>query len=184
MEAANPGVIRLITALGFRFMLSISKITNSKYAARLHDILNGAFMPFRKDYTDRAFAATVVSEEIITNRIASEQYTVYGAFVNAEIAGTVTTKLTEDGQLYFMSMGVSPSFAGQGIGRELVKRIEEEALARQARCISLETYEVLLQAIKLYENCGFRRTGKKRDYSGIEIFEMKKDVSTIDHVEK
>ncbi len=155
-------------------MVIVSKIKDANYASRLHEILHDAFLPYRPLYTKGAFDATVVSTEVIENRINSINYSVYGAFVDGVLAGTVTSKLTESGDLYFMTMAVSPSSTGQGIGKELLKTLEEEASEKKCRFISLDTYEPLTDAIRLYENCGFKRTGKSKDYSGITVFEMRK----------
>jgi ribosomal protein S18 acetylase RimI-like enzyme len=157
-------------------MVSIAKITDPQFAASLHEILREAFGPFRDYYTKEAFAATVVSVEIITDRIASTLYTVYGGFVDDQLAGTVTTKLTGRGELHFMTMAVSSRYAGMGLGKKLLSCIEDEAIAKQCPAILLETYEPLERAIHLYEANGYRRTGMKRDYSGIEVFEMKKEL--------
>jgi len=155
-------------------MVNVVKLTDPALADALHLILHEAFLPYRDLYTPGAFAATVVSAQILATRISSEKYNVYGCYLNHELAGTISTKITDKGELYFMSMAVSPTYAGNGIGSALLKAIEDEAKEKQCMRILLETYAPLLDAIRLYEKSGYRKTSMIRDYSGIEIFEMEK----------
>jgi len=154
--------------------LQISKVTNPSLAAIMHDILLNAFRPFRKYYTNKAFERTVVSESIMKSRIMSNKFSVYAAYLSGNLVGTVTTTKTSNGDLYIMSMAVLQQYSGKGIGKALIKTAEAEAKEKNCGHIILETYKPLLQAVKLYENNGFRKTGKTKDYSGIEIFEMSK----------
>lgn len=75
-----------------------------------------------------------------------------------------------------MSMAVAPLFSGRGIGSALLSVIEEEAKTKGCHAIVLEPYAPLKDAIRLYEKSGYRPPGMKRDYWGIEIFEMKKEI--------
>ncbi len=158
-------------------MITISTITSTSDAVLLHKILYSAFEPFLPYYTIGAFESTVAAEKVIQQRIESKEYTVYAAHWLDDLAGTVTTKMADNGDLWFMSMAVLPAFSGKGIATALLQQIEAEAKARHCSRIILETYEPLTQAVKLYERGGYQATGKKRDYFGIDIFEMAKQVS-------
>ena len=160
-------------------MLKVVKLTDPTLAGTLHQILYEAFLPYIDLYTPGAFSATVVSAATLEARMSSENYIVYGCYLDNVLTGTVSTKLNDKGDLYFMSMAVSPGFSGQGLGSALLNAIENEAKEKNCRTIILETYAPLLDAIRLYEKNGYRRTGKQRDYSGIEIFEMEKILSFI-----
>lgn len=162
------------------YMITISAITDTQYAPLLHDLLFRAFEPFRPYYTAGAFASTVAAEGVIQERIESDDYTIYVAHWSGELAGTVTTKLTDNGDLLFMSMAVLPAYAGKGIATALIRQVETEAHARQCLGILLETYLPLTQAVRLYQHCGFLTTGSKRDYFGIDIFEMRKEVANFE----
>jgi hypothetical protein len=83
-------------------MIKVVKLTDPSLADSLHLILHESFLPYRDLYTPGAFAATVVSAQILASRISSTEYSVYGCYLNHELAGTVSTKLTEEGDLYFM----------------------------------------------------------------------------------
>ena len=158
-------------------MLKVEILTDPTLAETLHTILHEAFLPYIDLYTPGAFAATVVSAATLEARISSENYNVYGCYLEDALAGTVSTKLNEKGDLYFMSMAVAPQCSGKGIGKALLNAIENEAKEKRCRAIVLETYAPLLDAIRLYEKNGYSRTGNRRDYSGIEIFEMEKILS-------
>jgi len=155
-------------------MPNVIKLADPILAGSLHEILHEAFLPYIDLYTPGAFSATVVSADILEARIASENYCVYGCYINDVMAGTVSTKLNSNDELYFMSMAVSPAYSGLGIGTALLNAIENEAQEKRCSSIILETYAPLIDAIRLYEKNGYRRTGNQRDYSGIVIFEMKK----------
>lgn len=120
-------------------MLKVVKLSDPILAHALHQILYEAFLPFINLYTPGAFAATVVSAEALSARISSEKYSVYGCYLYDSLAGTVSTKLTDEGELYFMSMAVYPKYSGKGIGTALLKAIEKEAEEKQCKVILLET---------------------------------------------
>jgi ribosomal protein S18 acetylase RimI-like enzyme len=73
-------------------------------------------------------------------------------------------------------MAVRPGYQGKRIGRLLLERIEQDARQRNVTTLSLECYEDLVPAIALYQKSGFNRTGRARDYDGIAVFEMIKNL--------
>jgi len=155
-------------------MINIVKVTNPDLAITLHEILSAAFDPFASLYTQAALETTIAEEIIIKERIESQHYTVYAATWAGSLTGTVSTIRTEGQGLYFLSMAVLPEYNGRGIARALMDAIEAEARQLGCNYIHLETWDPLVQAIRLYEKCGYRKTGRTRDYYGIEIFEMRK----------
>jgi putative acetyltransferase len=54
-------------------------------------------------------------------------------------------------------MYVRPQTRGAGVGRAILARLEEEALARGVDRLVLETGDVLHPAIRMYERAGFTR---------------------------
>lgn len=155
-------------------MISVSKITEPAIAIALHKILSAAFDPYAHLYTKEALQTTIAEELIIKERIESQHYTVYAALWNGKITGTVSTIQTEGRGLYFLSMAVLPEYTGRGIAQALMDAVEVEARQLGCNFIHLDTWDPLVQAIHLYEKCGYRKTGRTRDYYGIEIFEMRK----------
>lgn len=55
------------------------------------------------------------------------------------------------------------SYRGRGIARQLITYGERQ---RNKTNIYLEVEETNIQAIKLYESCGYKATGKRKNYYG------------------
>jgi ribosomal protein S18 acetylase RimI-like enzyme len=155
--------------------IRVEKTENPGDARQVYRALAQAFEPFRQFYTKKAFDATILSPDLFEERIINSEADVLVALLDGSIAGTASVKL-EDTNLYLCSMGVKPEHQKKGIGFALLAEVEADAKRKQCRTISLETYPLLTKAIALYERFGFRRTGKTRDYYGVTIFEMKKEV--------
>jgi ribosomal protein S18 acetylase RimI-like enzyme len=143
----------------------------------IHRVLSESFETYRISYTQEAYNATVVSPEEIQKRIDDPAIEVLVAVYDDEIVGTATISLKGKEEFYIASMGVRPATQGKGTGRRILEEIQRRARQKKCKTISLECYEPLGSAIKLYERFGFRRTGRKRAYHGIEIFEMKKETN-------
>jgi N-acetylglutamate synthase-like GNAT family acetyltransferase len=137
-------------------------------------ILLKAFEPYRKNYTNGAFNATVLSPDDIKNRILGKKFEIYVLTLNKHIIGTLSiTKKFQD-QLYIRSMAVLPDYQGRGLGFLMLKEINKLAKRKKIKTISLDTSKPLKRAIKFYKNFGFTFTGVTRDFFGIQICEMVK----------
>lgn len=96
-------------------------------------------------------------------------------------ANSVTWIAEEDGQMrgfaivecargasgsigYIQTIEVSPDRRKQGIGRQLLIRIEASARAASARAIWLHVHAENASAIRLYESNGYVREGREEDY--------------------
>jgi len=148
-----------------------------KDVREIHRVLQESFEPYQGEYTEQAYQATVVSQKEIEKRISDPEIEVLVAFYDDQIVGTVMINLQGEDDLYVRSMAVTPNSQGKGIGRAILEQIQSRAVVKGCKTISLECYEPLKSAIKLYERFGFRRTGRKRYYHGITIFEMKKETN-------
>lgn len=62
------------------------------------------------------------------------------------------------------SLAVDPEARGQGVGRELIKQLEERAAERGRLYMRLEVAVGNDTAIKLYESAGYRIFGRYEDY--------------------
>ncbi|KAI8840935.1 acyl-CoA N-acyltransferase [Chytridium lagenaria] len=62
-------------------------------------------------------------------------------------------------------MYVDPTYRGLGIGRMMVKRLEEEARRLNVGRLLLETGPELVAAVKVYEGCGFVRVHNYGEYA-------------------
>ncbi|MDD3492336.1 MAG: GNAT family N-acetyltransferase [Candidatus Thermoplasmatota archaeon] len=143
----------------------------------VHRILSHAFDPYRSYYTEEAYSATVLSPREIENRIRAGHMVVLVATCHGVAVGTVSLKPEGEGRIYLQSMAVEPHYQGQAIGKQILSRVETFAKQRKCKHLSLECYHPLIKALGLYEKSGFRVTGKKRNYYGIEIFEMTKELT-------
>lgn len=146
----------------------------------IHNVLAEAFAPYRREYTKEAYDATVVSKEEIRKRIKHPDMAILVAESQDVIVGTAVLEMTTD-EPYIQSMAVKPSAQRGGVGISILKTIEKCAREMHARALSLECFKPLTEAIHLYERFGFKRTGRKRPYHGITIFEMKKTYLQLLH---
>ncbi|RAV33633.1 GNAT family N-acetyltransferase [Corynebacterium heidelbergense] len=64
---------------------------------------------------------------------------------------------------------VQKEHRGLGAGRDLVRRVCEEAADDGASRVVLETEEANVSARKLYESLGFRQTGSSGEYLSYEL---------------
>lgn len=142
----------------------------------IHEILAHAFQPYRDQYTQQSYEITVCSPEEIRRRIDDKAIDVLVAVCEGEIVGTASLHYREAGGLYLSSMAVSPKVQGRGIGYYLLKAVEERAQEKGCSVISLECCEFLKMAVAMYKRMGYERTGYRRPYYGVEVFEMKKQL--------
>ena len=68
---------------------------------------------------------------------------------------------------------VHPVFQNQGIARQTMEHIEREAAAKGVQAIRLDVFSQNPHALKLYQNCGFKKVGTVRWRKG-EFYLMEK----------
>jgi ribosomal protein S18 acetylase RimI-like enzyme len=143
----------------------------------INQVLSESFEPYQKDYTEEAYNATVIPPDEIETPINDPEIEMLVVLCENDIAGTATINLQGKEDLYIGSTGVRPTAQGKGIGKRIFEKIQRRAGQKGCKTMSLECFEPLKSAIKLYQRFGFKRTGRKRAYDGIEIFEMKKETN-------
>jgi ribosomal protein S18 acetylase RimI-like enzyme len=74
-------------------------------------------------------------------------------------------------------MAVLPSARGRGIATQLLRTVEAFAVSRRARRVTLSTTPFLTDAIRLYEQAGFRRTPAPLDLHGTPLIGMVKELA-------
>ena len=67
-------------------------------------------------------------------------------------------------EAHLLNITVAPEFQGQGWARIMLDALALWARAEQAHMLWLEVRVSNLRALKVYEHCGFRPVGKRRDY--------------------
>ena len=134
-------------------------------------ILSSAFKPYKKYYTNEAYNATILSPRSIKQRIENKESEFFVVIYKNEIVGTIILLLSRN-LMYLSSMAVKPKYQKQGVGHFILEEVIKIALSKNMKKLLLESYELLNCAISLYNHFRFKRTGNKRNYYGIEIFEM------------
>ncbi|XP_061188170.1 uncharacterized protein LOC133196266 isoform X2 [Saccostrea echinata] len=67
---------------------------------------------------------------------------------------------------YIDNLAVEAKFRGQGYGRALLKRAEEEAVARRCNKIYCLVFSTNTDGMKFYEKNGYKAVGKPRTFYG------------------
>jgi len=143
-------------------------------ATAIESLLYESFLEYERAYTPEAFHITTPEKREIESRI--KHWTVWVALHANVIVGTVSAH-PEDEALHIRSMAVRPSMRGRGIGKLLLQRVEQFALANGYKRLILNTTPFLASAIRLYERFGFRVTGSEREWFGTRLTAMAKQVT-------
>jgi N-acetylglutamate synthase-like GNAT family acetyltransferase len=154
---------------------SVRKATRSDKAGIL-ECLRTAFEPYRDRYTPEAFLNTVLTIETLEQRLArmSDFVAVSGA---GEVVGTVGCSCVDEKDGHIRGMAVRPAWQRCGVATELLKATEAQLRDGQCALITLDTTEPLDRAMRLYEEHGFRRSGKITDLFGMPLIEYVKNVT-------
>lgn len=152
------------------------RIAKPDDADEIAEIIYEAFAPFENLYTPEAFAATTIGAEKILERLA-EKGAIWAVLKDGKIVGTVS--VAPDGErLYIRSMAVLPSDQGSGIGRTLLKTIDDYAIENGFEKLFLYTVPFLHGAIRLYEKNGFVRSDLETEgFFGTPWFAMEKKLN-------
>jgi GNAT superfamily N-acetyltransferase len=81
---------------------------------------------------------------------------------------------------YLVGMFVDPGKRRAGVGRGLVEAVESWARQVDATRIELEVNPKMMPAVRLYERCGFERSGRSRALSSrpaVTVMEMSKTLT-------
>lgn len=137
-------------------------------------LLRRAFRGFKPLYTPQAFAATVLPEAGILERMAE------GPVCVAELGGTIIGTISAsviDGSVLIRGMAVDSEAQGQSVGRLLLELVEGFSRERGHSRLSLYTTAFLLRAIRLYRSCGYEFTGETIHPHGTELLRMMKTLA-------
>ncbi|MGA2888251.1 MAG: GNAT family N-acetyltransferase [Terracidiphilus sp.] len=86
---------------------------------------------------------------------------------NGKMAGFAIVEWTKDEHgitAYIQTIEVAPEARGQGIGRELLKRLEGSASEAEAVLIWLHVDAINASAVRLYEKQGYVCEGRQENY--------------------
>jgi ribosomal protein S18 acetylase RimI-like enzyme len=148
------------------------RLATADEAASIASVLREAFMEYESLYTAEAFAITTPTPAEIEQRW--NEGPVWSALKDGRVVGTVAA-VAKDDALYIRSMAVLPNARGHGVGKILLDEIENFAKTGGFKRMVLSTTPFLLDAIRLYERFGFKRTDDgPHDLAGTPLFTMEK----------
>jgi ribosomal protein S18 acetylase RimI-like enzyme len=132
--------------------------------------LHAAFEPYRSQYTPQAWLDTVMTPDMLLQRLTSMTVLV-AVDARAMVVGTIGSAVVSSVEGHLRGMAVPPEWQGRGIAQRLLDAIERHLLAKGCGRVSLDTTEPLQRAMRFYEKNGFRRTGRVTDFFGMPLIE-------------
>lgn len=132
-----------------------------------------AFEPYRRDYTAKAFANTVLDPATFRERLQKMHILV--ATSESKNVGTIAGKCTGN-EGHLRGMAVLPEWRGTGLAVRLL--LTMEAWLREQGCnrVTLDTTLPLKAAMRFYEKNGYIRSGKTSDFFGMPLLEYVKEL--------
>ncbi len=147
-------------------------------ASRIASVMRESFVEYESLYTPAGFSATTPTADQVRRRMVEGP--VWVASHEGVIVGTVSA-VTKGDAVYVRGMAVLPSSRGRKIGEALLKQVEDFASRRGYARLFLSTTPFLSRAIRLYERCGFRRSGEgPHELFGTPLFTMVKSLEPAD----
>ncbi len=70
----------------------------------------------------------------------------------------------DKGEYYISNIAIYPKFRGKGLGKELIKKAEEEAKRKEAEKVVLDVEKENIVAIKFYTKLGYKKVKEFRVY--------------------
>jgi len=136
--------------------------------------MSSAFATYRDQYTPDAYAQTVLSTELVRDRMA--QMELFVAVSEGAIVGTLAFGVgNHEGHL--RGMAVLPEWQGTGVASALLQSAEEAMRVRGCERVVLGTTEPLARAIRFYQRHGFYSTGRVCEFFGMRLYELCKCLS-------
>ncbi|HZW78994.1 MAG TPA: GNAT family N-acetyltransferase [Candidatus Deferrimicrobiaceae bacterium] len=144
-------------------------------AASIANLLYESFVAFQSLYTEGGFIATTPSAQQVLERMRAGP--VWTVLRDGQVLGTAAV-VVKGKSAYIRGMAVLPSERGTGMGSALLQHVEDWAMNSGCVRLFLSTTPFLIEAIRLYERFGFRRTDEgPHDLLGTPLFTMEKTIS-------
>lgn len=112
-----------------------------------------SFAAYQHLYTQQAFEATVIDPEEAGHRMTEGP--IWLVEDNNKMLGTISV-VPSNNQVYIRGMAVHPTARKQGIGLQLLRKVERFAQQQNSDRLYLSTTPYLRRAIHLYQRFGFR----------------------------
>ena len=68
------------------------------------------------------------------------------------------------GEVYITNVAVFPEFRRNGVGKTLVEHLVDQMKNESAEFVTLEVRKSNLNAVSLYEKCGFQKVGERKNF--------------------
>jgi ribosomal-protein-alanine N-acetyltransferase len=107
--------------------------------------------------------STPWSEDGLKSELDNNFARFFVAFCGGKIAGYIGSHNIL-GEVYITNVAVFPEFRRNGVGKALVEFLVGEMKAENAEFVTLEVRKSNLNAISLYEKCGFEKVGERKDF--------------------
>ena len=103
------------------------------------------------------------SEDGLKSELDNKFARFFVAFLNGKMAGYIGSHNIL-GEVYITNVAVFSEFRRNGVGKALVEYLVEQMKTEKADFVTLEVRKSNLSAISLYEKCGFRKVGERKDF--------------------
>jgi N-acetylglutamate synthase-like GNAT family acetyltransferase len=152
----------------------IIRIATPQDAKRIHEVILNAFEEYRSFYSPEGFRDTVMSEELVLNRM--KIMTIFVAEdKKGKVIGTIGWQKVNEKEGHIRGMAVLPEWQGHnGPASILLQTVEKDAINNSCKFLSLDTTEVLKRAQSFYKKHLFKETGKTGNFFGSKIYEFVK----------
>ena len=141
------------------------------------ECLAQAFAPFRDQYSEGAYLDTVLTAESLRLRF-QEMRILVAQDQSGRVMGTIAYKVNGD-EGHVRGMAIRPDYQGTGVAQCLLERVKAELKGAGCQRVTLDTTRPLERAIRFYEKNGFRPTGEKALYFGMELIEYCKNLGVM-----
>ena len=103
------------------------------------------------------------SEDGLRSELNNNFARFYVAFSGDKIAGYIGSHNVL-GEVYITNVAVFPEFRRIGVGKALVEFLVNVMKEENAEFVTLEVRKSNLNAVSLYEKCGFEKVGERRNF--------------------
>lgn len=139
------------------------------------ECLSEAFAPYCAQYTEGAYADTVLTTETLEQRLHLMTVLV-AATLDGDVLGTIALSGEPGSKGHLRGMAVRSAWQGKGIAEHLLASAEERLRARGCLRVTLDTTEPLTRAIAFYRKHGYTATGRGQEFFGMSLLEYAKDL--------
>lgn len=141
----------------------------------LLDLIRDSFA-YMDGLIDPPSSAGLLTVENLRHKAREE--TGFAAFLGERLAGCVFIREKDD-SFYLGKLAVAPAFAGRGIGRLLMQKAEDAAVAKGKPSIELQVRIELTRNRALFEKLGYRKIAESAHpgYNRSTSITMRKEIT-------